>query len=176
MIKTLSEIEKSNDRPLAADLPLTRWRDWKELPTKRDLYGPAFKIEDLAQAERYFVELLAWRVRMDFARGLWRTWAQLVAHERQEMAWFALAVDASALNCAKGIPPTLAKIGRLYGAFLPEKCRIGKPAILPEAMEIQNAAAMFGQKVSDQDANAQARKVQARKRYDWQRDQKPLFS
>lgn len=171
MIRNLLELEQSSERPLVAELPLTRWRSWKENPTLADLYKPAFEIEDLAEAEQYFLELLAWCVRMDYQRGEWLTWAQSVAREREQMAFYALAVDASALNCAKGIPPTVGKVARLYGAFLPASCGIGKPQIDALARDIQEFAKETGEPITDQQAKHLARKNRARKVYDWKRNQ-----
>lgn len=176
MVRNILEIQQSDSKPVISELPPTIWHKWAEFPTLRQLYEPAFEIEDPDEGELYFSQLLIWRANREFAQGTLRRWHEIAATERTEMAWYALAVDASALNCCKrGLPPTLTKARALYGANLPERLGIGQRRLDVKAQAIKDRAEARGEPMTDFEARVKSAKVQKRKRDDARRDNGGLF-
>lgn len=176
MIRNILELKELGDRPQIATLPTTIWHKREEMPTLRQLYEPAFEVDCAEDADLYLAMLVIWRAHQEYQLGQSRKWDEITDTERECMAWYALAFDASALNCVRrGIPTTLEKIGRLYGAYLPEKCRIGQDWLPPKIQAIKDRAERDGKPITDFEARIRFRKTQERKRDDKKRDRPELF-
>ena len=178
MIREIQLLENSDLRPVIQDLPIPRWVGWQGPLLRGDVYGPALGIFDAAEAEQYLIELVSWRFRWEIKRGLLRTYAQLVRGEREEIGWFAFGVDVTL-----GLPnpitdeiprysspnrigeyPALDRVGRLFGAFLPEQVGVRTKPLDLDAREIIEDAEITGRLVTVEQAKAQGRRRRAAKK------------
>jgi hypothetical protein len=117
----LEELEQSNEFPSVLDLPRL---PWMEPITRKERYGPTLEIFDVYDAEQYLIKLAARRIKVTSRPGRLVSWSKAIADERDALAWYALAKDVSVeWGVRFDEYRALKHVGRLFGAFLPERIR-----------------------------------------------------
>lgn len=108
-MKTIKELSESNLYPNVEELPPIP-KDWRGPVTLGEVYGPAMRIYDPYEAEKYLLRLVALRIYRDGPK----TWQQVIAREREELAFYALGCDVSRITEK---PVVLQRIRDLFGGF-----------------------------------------------------------